>query len=162
MVKSRSLMLVDLIALAFLTAASLALAAETSRAEYVAAVEPICEMNTKANERILKGVRAEVREGKLKQAVGRLARASSALKKTLTELQAIPRPPGEAATLNKWLGYVKTEVRLFSATAKKLNEGEKAGAEKLAILLTRNANLANDTVLDFEFHYCRFEPARFT
>ncbi len=162
MARSTSLMLVGLIALAFLSAASLALAAETTRAEYVAAVEPICEINTKANERILKGVRAKVRQGRLKQAAGQLARASAALKKALAELQAVPRPPGDAARLSKWLGYVKTEVRLFSATAKKLSDGEKAGAEKLAILLTRNANLANDTVLDFEFHYCRFEPTRFT
>jgi len=155
-------MLFGLIALVCLSAASLALAAETTRAEYVAAVEPICKQNTKANERILKGVRAKVRKGRLKQAAGQLARASSALKKTLAELQAIPRPPGEAATLTKWLGYVETEARLFSSTAKKLRDGERAGAEKVAIRLTRNANLANDTVLDFEFHYCRFEPARFT
>ena len=107
-------------------------------------------------------MRGEVRKGRLKRAAGQLARASSALTKTLVELQAIPRPPGEAAALTKWLGYVKTEARLFSSTAQKLRDGEKAGAEKVAILLNRNANLANDTVLDFEFHYCRFDPARFT
>ena len=80
----------------------------------------------------------------------------------MAELQAIPRPAADEATLSKWLGYVKTEAGLFALTAKKLKAGEKAGAEKLAIRLTHNANLANDTVLDFEFHYCRFEPARFT
>ena len=57
---------------------------------------------------------------------------------------------------------MKTEARLFSSTAKKLRDGAKAGAGKVAILLNRNANLANDTVLGFEFHYCRFELARFT
>ncbi len=155
-------MLVGPVALSFLTAASLALAAETNRAEYIAAVEPICKRNTKANERILRGVRAEVRKGRLSNAAGQLERASSALKKTLSELQAIPRPAAEGATLTKWLGYVKTEARFFSSTARKLRAGEKARAEKAAILLTRNTNLANDTVLNFEFHYCRFELARFT
>ena len=155
-------MSVVLIALVLLSTASLASAAETTRTEYVAAVEPICKQNTKANETVLVGVRGEVRKGRLKLAAGQLARASSALKKTQAELQAIPRPPDEAATLTKWLGYVKTEARLFSLAAKMLRDGEKAGAEKVAILLNRNANLANDTVLDFEFHYCRFEPARFT
>ncbi len=154
------MILVGLLVLALPSAA--ALAAETTRAEYVAAVEPICERNTKANERILKGARAEVRGGRLRQAAGRLARASAALRKTLAELQAIPRPAAEAATLARWLGFVKTEAGLFASTAKKLSAGEKAAAEKVAILLTRNANRANDTVLDFEFHYCRFEPARFT
>jgi hypothetical protein len=45
-------------ATAFLGLASLAFAAEVSRPEYKAAVEPICKANTKANERILKGVRS--------------------------------------------------------------------------------------------------------
>ncbi len=58
----------------------------------------------------------------------------------------MPRPAAEEATLTKWLGYVKTEARLFASTATKL----KAGAEKVAILLTRSANLATDTVLNFE------------
>ena len=30
------------------------------------------------------------------------------------------------------------------------------------IHLEHNAQLANNIVLDFEFHYCHFEPSRFT
>ena len=42
-----------------------ALAAEVSRETYREAAEPICKTNTKANERILSGVRAKVKHNKL-------------------------------------------------------------------------------------------------
>ena len=148
--------------LAILATASLALAAETTRAEYVAAVEPICKVNTKANERILGGVRAEVRKGKLKPAARQFAKAASALKGTLAELKAVPRPAADQAKLAKWLKYVGAEASLFESTAKKLRSGDKVGAEAMVIRLTHNANLANNLVAAFEFEYCRFEPSRFT
>ena len=44
---------------------SAALALEGPRAEYREAVEPICKANTDANEHILRGVRSNVRRGKL-------------------------------------------------------------------------------------------------
>jgi hypothetical protein len=149
-------------ALAVMTTASLALAAETTRTEYVATVEPICKTNTKVNERILGGVRAEVRKGKLKPAARQFAKAASALKGTLAELKAVPRPAADQAKLAKWLKYVGAEASLFEATSKKLKAGDKTGAQAMVIRLTHNANLANDTVASFEFEYCRFEPSRFT
>ena len=159
---SRSLVLVAIAVLGVLSAASLALAAETTRAEYVAAVEPICKANTQANEKILKGVKAEVRKGQLKPASKQFAKAATALKKTLTQLKAVPQPAADQKTLAKWLGYVKTEATLFEKVGNKLKAGDKIGAEKMVVLLTHNAELANDTVLDFEFHYCRFNSSKFT
>jgi hypothetical protein len=159
---SRSLIVAGIAALAALSAASLALAAETTRAEYVAAVEPICKVNTKANEKILKGVKAEVRKGKLKPASRQFAKAAAALKKTYNQLREVPQPVADQKTLAKWLGYVKKEVGLFEKVARKLKAGDKAGAEKSVIFLTQNAELANDTVLNFEFHYCRFNASKFT
>jgi hypothetical protein len=153
--------LAALLALVLLATAALALAAETTRAEYVAAVEPICKANTKANERILAGVQKEVREGKLKPAAARFAKAASALKRTRAELAAVPQPLADRSRLTKWLGLVNGEVGLFEATAKKLQAGDKAGAEHMSVRLTSEANLANNQVLAFEFHYCRAEPSRF-
>lgn len=142
--------------------ATLAQATETTRAEYVAAVEPICKTNTKANERILSGVRAEVRQGKLKIAAARLARAAAALQRTLTELKAVPQPAADQARLAKWLGYVKIEVELLRRIGKKLKAGDRAGVLKMQQRLKHNADLANSTVLAFGFHYCRFDPSKFT
>jgi hypothetical protein len=141
---------------------SLASAAEVTRESYVAAVEPICKANTQANERILKGVRTEVKKGKLKAAGAQFAKAAAALNRTYAELKAVPQPSADAARLATWLGHVKTEAALFEKAGKALKAGEKTKAQKIVIQLTHNANLANDQVFSFNFHYCRFEPSKFT
>jgi hypothetical protein len=148
--------------IAVLAFASLASAAEISRDEYKAQVEPICKTNSKANETILKPVRKLVKRGKLKQAAVRFSKASAALKRTWSQLTAVPQPTADEARLAKWLGLVKKEAGLFSRAAKKLKGGKKGAAQKVVNKLTSTANLANATVLSFEFHFCRFEPSKFT
>jgi hypothetical protein len=142
--------------------ASLAAAGETTRESYREAVEPICQANTVANERILAGVRTEVKSGRLAPAAAQFARAASALKKTRGQLAAVPQPPADAARLGKWLAAVKVEASLFGRVAAQLRAGQKGAAERTVAKLTTNADQANNLVIPFEFHYCRFEPARFT
>jgi hypothetical protein len=137
------------------------MAAEADRTEYVEAVEPICKANTEANEKILKGVRAEVKAGKLDSASKKFFAAARALKRTRAQLVAVPKPPADAARLTKWLGYVKTEVQLFEAVGRKLAKGESTSAQKMVVRLVSNARQANNQVLDFEFRYCRFQPSKF-
>jgi hypothetical protein len=146
----------------FFSLLALASAAEATRETYVAAVEPICQANTKANEKILAGVRTEVKQGKLAPAAAQFAKAGAALKRTLNQLRAVPQPPADKARLAKWLGYVKGEVALFESIAEKLRAGDKAGAERISVGLTEEATRANVQVLPFEFRYCRAEPSKFT
>lgn len=146
----------------FLCLASLALADSAERETYKAAVEPICKKNTKLNERIFKGVKTEVKQGKLKPAALAFEKASKALKATIVELEAVPQPPADATHLSKWLSYAKTEASLFASTAKKLRANKKSAAEALVVRLTHTANLANDQVIAFGFHYCKLEPSKFT
>jgi predicted outer membrane protein len=161
-IKRNSTRLVLAAALALLVSAPLALAAEPTRETYVAAVEPICKANTRASEKILKGVKAEVKAGKLAPAAVQFTKAAKALKKTLSQLKAVPQPSADKPKLTKWLTYIRGEAELFERTATKLEAGDKAGAERMSILLTHQANLANDQVLVFEFHYCHAEPSKFT
>lgn len=156
-----SVFAVGAVALAWL-AVPLAEATETTRPEYRETVEPICKTNTQANERILKGVKAEVKANKLKPAATQFAKAAAALKGTWRQLKAVPQPVADQARLGKWLGYVKTEADLFQRTAQKLKEGNKIGASAMVIRLTHNANQANNQVIPFEFRYCKFEPSKFT
>jgi hypothetical protein len=145
-----------------LIATSLAGAEETNPAAYVAAVEPICKSNAAANERILGGVKKQVQRGQLKPAAARFAKAASALRETLGQLRAVPQPPEDQQGLSKWFGYIKHEAELFGLVAKKLRAGQKGAASSLVIKLNNNATLANNSVLDFDFHYCRFEPSRYS
>jgi len=147
-------------AAAFLLIVSFAYA-ETSRAEYIAKVEPICEKNTKTNEKTLKGVETEVKKGKLKRPTKAFASAAKALKGALGELEAVEEPEADKATLSKWFGYIHKEVGYFEAVSKKLKQGNKNAAEKMVIKLKHNVELANDTVLGFEFHWCKANTAKF-
>jgi hypothetical protein len=151
-----------LLAVSLLLASGPAGAEEVTRAGYKAVVEPICRRDTKANERILVGVRKEVQKGELKPAALKFKKASAALKKALGEIEAVPRPAADEARLTKWFAYIKSEAELFALAGRKLKGGDKAGAEHIVTRLTQNANKANLQVLPFEFHYCRLEPARFT
>lgn len=154
-------LILSFVAVLVLLGAVPSMAAEATRESYVAAVEPICKANTEANEKILKGVRAKVKAGKLDAASKQFFAAARALKRTRAQLLQVPKPPADAARLTKWLGYVKTEVQLFEAVGRKLAKGEATAAQKMVVRLVSNARQANNQVLDFEFRYCRFQPSKF-
>jgi hypothetical protein len=149
--------------LLLLLTASIAFGAslDEEREIYKEQVEPICKQNRQANERVLKGVKQNIKEGKLKLAGTQFAKGAAALKKARTQLAAVPKPATDSARLTKWLGYVKTEVELFEMVSKKLTAGDKGGAQRMALQLTGTVNRANNTVLAYEFRYCRVQTSQF-
>ena len=153
------------VAVAFLAAAALVATAgadEVTRESYREAVEPICRANTKANERILAGVRDAVKDGKLRAAATKFRRAGAALQGSLRELRAVPRPAADEARLSRWFGLIAAEGRLFGKTARYLEAGDKGAAQGMVVRLESTARRANNVVVPFEFDYCRLEPSRFT
>jgi hypothetical protein len=156
--KATALSLTGVLLLAIAAPAAMAL----TRDEYKAKVEPICKKNSDANDKILKTVRKEVKEDKLKTAGAKFLKASAALKRTYNELKAVEQPAEDAAKLTKWLSYVKTEAELFKSGGKALKAGNKKKAQKFVNQLNSNANKANSTVLAFGFKYCKFEPSKYT
>ncbi len=153
--------IVLLAALAMLLSAGAASAAGTGSAEYKEQVEPICKKDTEANEKILKGVRANVKAGKLKKASRQLSSAAKALKHAYAQLSRVPKPAEDAVRLTTWLKGVKTEAGLFEATSRKLAKGQKNAAQKMIVRLQSNATKTNNQVLDYEFRYCRLQPNKF-
>ncbi len=151
-----------LLCAAILAGAAFAATPAEERETYVAQVEPICKTNTKANEKIFKGVRKLVRQGKLKLAAGHFARAAAAFGKATDEIAAVPQPPADAARLTKWIGLLRKEKSLLGQIGGALRAGKKAKAQRLSVKLTHNGNVANNTVLAFEFHYCRIDSSRFS
>jgi hypothetical protein len=146
-----------------LSAALPALAAEEpTREEYKADVEPICKANTKANENILAGVEGKVKQGKLKPAGRQFTRAAAALKGTLRQLKAVPKPPADVARLTDWLKRVGDQQVLLQSIGKALIGEKRRKAETLSVKLVSGARLANAIVVSFSFNYCRFETSDFT
>jgi hypothetical protein len=133
-----------------------------TREGYIAQVEPICKANADANSRILKGVRTKVQNDQLKPAAAQFAKAAAALRKTLTQLRAVPQPSADAARLGRWLKLIGEEADLLQSTATKLRKGDKFGAQKMAVRLTQTARRANNEVISFEFRHCAADPSQFT
>ena len=145
-------------------AAPLAAASEEAtiaREGYVAQAEPICKRNVLANKQIFKGVKGMVKMGKLKLASAHFKHAAAAFAKTIRELAVIPRPSEDEARLGKWFTLLRTEKQIITRIALALAAEDKHKAESLAVELKRNSNQANNSVLLFEFNYCRIEPSRF-
>jgi hypothetical protein len=140
----------------------LASAAEVTRTEYKAQVEPICKTNIEANKRIFKGAKGEVEAGKLKQAAKHFARAKTAFEKTIKQIQAVPEPSEDETKLGKWIGYLKVDSSYIGKIGEALNAEKKNKAQSLSVRLNHNSKLANNTVLAFGFNYCRIDSSRFS
>lgn len=133
-----------------------------TRAEYVSQVEPICEANTVANERILKNVRTRARNGKLKQAGTQFIHAAAAFGSTVDKLAAVPRPLADEMRLLKWFGKLRIVQTNLRSLGKALKEEDKIRAAHESIRVERSSNAANNVGFVFEFHHCRITPSRFT
>jgi hypothetical protein len=160
--KSKTLGLLGALVLIAALVVPLASAAELTRDEYVARVEPICKTNVEANKKIFKGAKDEVKSGELKKGSTHFLRAATALNKTITQLKGVPQPVADEAKLTKWLGYLQTESGYFQKIGKALAANDKYKAQNLSVKLNRNSNLANNTVLAFGFNYCRIDSSRFS
>jgi hypothetical protein len=147
---------------ALIAAVALATTSPTQTREgYVARVEPICKSNTKANERILAGVRSEIKHGKLKPAGAQFRKASEAFSKATKQIAAVPQPTADAAKLTKWIGYLKEETKLLGEIGGALKAEKKGRAQELLVRAEAASRQANNTVVSFEFHYCVINQSRF-
>lgn len=147
---------------ALLASAAFAMTSPTqTRDGYAAQVEPICKQNTKANERILAGVRKQIKQGKLDVAAGKFGKAATAFAKAVRQLKAVPQPTADAAKLGKWLKILDDETKLLREISKALSAGNKGKVQTLYVRLTHNGNVANNAVLGFDFNHCLIESSKF-
>ncbi|MEX2448651.1 MAG: hypothetical protein WD404_07905 [Solirubrobacterales bacterium] len=135
--------------------------AELTREGYVAKLEPICKANTRANLRILKGVKGQVQQGKLVPAGKRFIRASGALGRSVTQMAKVPKPSADTIKLNRWFGFLRSEKEYLRKIGKALKQKNKFAAQKQAVQLNRNNNKANNTVISFGFKECRIDSSKF-
>lgn len=160
---SRRLPTVASIAAATLAIAAIAHAAGgPTRTEYVAQVEPICQANTMASQRILTGASAKVKQKKLASAGSQFIRAAAAFGKATGEIAAVPQPPADQPKLAKWVEHLRLVQGYLRKAGKALKVSDRDHATIDVIKLRSAGNAANNVVYDFEFRYCRITPSRFT
>ena len=158
----KSLLALTSILLAAIALAPLALGAEDpAKAEYVARVEPICQANTEASQRILAGASDRVKAKELRKAGSQFVRAAAAFGKATGEIAAVPQPPAEATRLGKWITHLRLVEGYLRKTGKELMRGDRRQATIDFIKTRSAANAANNVIFNFEFHDCRITGAKF-
>lgn len=141
---------------AMLVIASPAVGEEQTRDGYKAQVEPICQANRAANEKIMAGAKEHIDKGKLSLAGKQFIRVSGSVGELARKLAVVPPPAADATRVEHWLGSIRLLRQRLREVGKYYKAGEKIKAAHESILAERAALSANNTSIVFEFHYCRF------
>jgi hypothetical protein len=144
------------IAIAMLAIAPLAPGEEQTRDSYKAQVEPICQANRSANEKIMAGAKDRVNKGKLMLAGKQFIRVSGSVAGLIEQLATVPAPTADEQRVEHWLGSIQLLKQRLREVGKYYKAGEKIKAAHESILAERAGLSANNTSIVFHFHYCRF------
>jgi hypothetical protein len=135
--------------------------AEVDRAEYVTRLERICEPDSKATQRAVRGTRADVRSERFGRAAAKVSKAQRIFSGTVRSISRVPRPASDKATLARWFAALKSEASALMRTAASLREEDIARFQRVWADFIHEANKANNVVISFGFNYCAFKPSRF-
>lgn len=144
------------IAVALLAIAPFAHGEEQTRESYKAAVEPICQANREANERIMEGARERLNQDKLDAVGKQFIRLSGSFGAMITRLLPIPAPTADDHRIDRWFEQMRLLKQRLRNVGKYYKAGEKIKATHESILAERAGITANNTSIVFHFHYCRF------
>jgi hypothetical protein len=144
------------IAIAMLAIAPLATGEEQTRDSYKAQVEPICQANRSANEKIMAGAKDRVNDDKLVLAGKQFIRVSGSVGGLIKQLTTVPAPTADERRIEHWLGSIRLLEQRLREVGKYYKAGEKIKATHTSILAERAGLSANNTSIIFHFHYCRF------
>ena len=132
-----------------------------TRAEYVARLEQICRPGSDATQRVVRGVRADVRAERLRLAGTKFAKAKRIFVRTVSTIATVPRPGPDSTTLARWFAALAREEVLLGRTADALRAEDVARFQRVSADFIHEGNKANNVVVSFGFNYCDFKPSRF-
>jgi hypothetical protein len=144
------------IALVTLAVAPSAPGDEQTRESYKAQVEPICQANRSANERIMAGARERVNRNQLKPAGKQFIRVSESFGKLIGKLAKVPAPVTDEHRIVRWLEIMHQLKSRLRLVGRYFIAGEKIKGTHESILAERSGISANNTTIVLHFHYCRF------
>jgi hypothetical protein len=152
----KTLAIIAALALLALAVAPLAHAEEQTRESYKAAVEPICQANREANERIMAGAQERVNKGELKPAGKQFVRVSRSFGGLVRRLAKVPPPVTDTHRIERWIEIMKLLKTRLRLVGRYFVEGLKIKGNHEAVLAERAGISANNTTIVLHFHYCRF------
>jgi hypothetical protein len=138
-----------------LVVAPLAHGEDPTRESYVAQLEPICQANRVANERIMAGARDRINKNELEPAGKQFIRVSRSFGGLIKRIAAVPAPPADSHRVERWLELMQLVEGRLRNVGKYFKEGEKIKATHESIQAERSGNSANNAIFALHFHYCR-------
>jgi hypothetical protein len=164
-VTGRAWRVVPLLALAIVLGVVAAAAAAEGegpgRTEYVAQLEGICKPRAEATQVAMHGAKADLKAERLAVAAIKFGKASKIFGGTVKKISAVPRPPTDAAKLGTWFTYLNRQETYLQQITSQLRAGRAISAQRLTARFIHNGNLANNTVIAFDFNYCSFKFSRY-
>jgi hypothetical protein len=127
-----------------------------TRESYVAQVEPICQANRVANERIMNGAQKRINKDELKAAGNQFIRVSGSFGGLIGRLAKVPPPVGDEHRVERWLELMRLLKTRLRTVGRYFREGLKIKATHESILAERSGLSANNISIAFHFHYCHF------
>lgn len=144
------------VAVALLAIAPLAHGEEQTRETYKTQVEPICQANREANERIMSGARDRVNKNDLIPAGRQFIRVSESFGGLIKQLKPVQVPPADDHRIDRWMNSMQLLKQRLRNVGKYYKAEEKIKATHESILAERSGLSANNISIVFHFHYCRF------
>jgi hypothetical protein len=143
------------VVLATLAVAPLARGEEQTRETYKVQVEPLCQANREANDRIMSGAQKRVNAGKLEAAGKQFVRVSHSFGGLIRRLATVPPPPADTHRVERWLELMRLLEARLRLVGKYFEESLRIKATHESILAERSGLSANNISIVFHFHYCR-------
>jgi hypothetical protein len=144
------------VTVALLAAAAPVGAAEQTRESYKAQIEPVCQSNREANERIMDGARERVNRNELVPAGKQFIRVSESFGRLIEQLAPVPAPPADERRVERWLEQMRLLKTRLRRVGKYYKEGLEIKAAHESILAERSGISANNISIVFKVRYCRF------
>jgi hypothetical protein len=132
------------------------LGAEQTRESYKAEIEPICEANRSANERIMAGARERINRDEFEPVGKQFIRVSTSFGGLIKRLAPIPPPAADKRRVERWFEQMRLLKTRLRNVGKYYREGKEIKAAHESILAERSGISANNISIVFKVRYCRF------
>jgi hypothetical protein len=136
-------------------------AEELTRSEYVAKLEAECKPEVEEIERRVGGVRADVRDGRLKAAGKKFGIAAKIFGGSVRDITPIPRPKADRKKLATWFRYLRQQEDYMLEIADAFGHDRGVRGQRFIARFVHSGNQANNTVFGWGFNYCAFKFSRF-
>jgi hypothetical protein len=130
--------------------------AATTRAEYIAQVDPICAATLTREKQTLGGVGGDLRHGRTKQAARKFARTNKVFGNAVDQVATVSPPPADAALIGQWIAMLRAQLPRAQHVVKVLRQDAPSGVINRA--LKRLYGLSGRTqalVRDYGFTSCQ-------